>query len=1391
MPTQPNSTKRHFRPGRVAALPLFLVSAFVAARADAQSATNAKPLPNVLLLVDNSGSMERMYDNSLPSQNAASACSPGVATNPNRWGALIQALTGNMQPYYSCDAIARTSNAAFKNEFSIYGVNPYDDGYFLPYHRPLTGSSAATACALAPYKMSGVGTGTPFGPGRIGAGGDATDFPTDAFTAINYAALKSAYASGSNLPISGANACTFDQARDGQLDAARDYVRFGLMTFDNDINDGIGVTVAAPPSGQVSNTAPFLGMWTYRATSSSPFPALAGATGLPVGCATAQPWAVGARHNAAPPWEGRMVPFPAGNAALSDIQLNNDRVQQVLLGSRAYGATPIDGLIFDAKDYLTSTTHPFGPMGPNGDDYVKQKCRTQSVILLTDGAPNLSMRPACEGTGGTCPFTTTAIQTAKTLYDQNPSVVTYVIGFSVNGQNAATDGFPTALVDRTCRGYQTYAGGTPQALQTTCTSTPPKAGTTADACCQLNNIAFAGSGGLSGAPLAQQQGAIFVESQADLVLAFGKIMAGVTRDASTRTVPSYSPAVDFVSASAGQVRAGEFIASFIPSAQRVWSGEIDRTRSYCVGSTPTPQTQSTANGDSYAFNLASQAGQNQRLVITAQGSQSGIIDSAGTIRPWTTSTTYTDALVDNGTSTELAEKPGGGLLSSLATWPTTLNVDSRTCKRMRVTKNQTVTTFPALTNPAQCADAVWAFATSRSGLVSYSGQDFNFRCASGAAGAGASSGTCSISNIACSLGGSSCPTGEVCVPACSALGAIFRSNPVIVGPPEGLLRDDGYRTFAQQHTSRRPTMFVSTTDGVLHAFKALAAPDITDDNFYELWGFVPPAVLPNLASNFPTGQQILLDGSPVVKDVVWSRQPGADPAAQQWKTTLVSGLGYGGAGYYALNVTDPDCGGLGKQPCTSTFTAATSYTDVSQNEKGPHFLWQLTDLQCNGACGTSDDPAKRTRTAPNGKKMVALFGSQTGTPAITQVQIDIGEGVRQYGVALLPGGIDGAPVNGGSCLRGTASGAFNPGTYEVQDTAVGRRSYVRQWASSCSGPVPGRSLTVVRLDTGEIIRHFGRKLLDAPAVLGSLVTNSPFDSPVTGTPVVFPNVLGANAQRAYVGDADGTIWRVDLSDANPANWKVQLFHDMAASEGNGPAAAAMSQPLTIPLSLSVDPVGEPLISAATGDQENITYNTTVKNWVASIGDKNNKAKVYWSQTLTNGERVTGPMAVFDRTLYFASFRPGQPVQGQCSKGGEPYLWGVDYLTSQDGNQPSTQGGAGRWCKLSGSGTSNVDQATGTCTGVSNIQNEAVGAALGYAIIPGVTVRQTLSCASQDVSGDPAYTGMTATEYQLSFGRSDTRSTSPAGAVPAAARSSLRIARPRTPARLDAWAYVID
>jgi type IV pilus assembly protein PilY1 len=1418
MPTtrNPIGVPRFLRVARVAALgalPLALLGVSTDAHAQA-AGTNSKPLPNVLLLVDTSGSMERMPDNSLPSANRnpspqpSNVCAPGTASNPNRWGMLLQALTGNMQPYYSCDAIDRSA-PRFTTEFKINSIKPYDAGYFLPYHRPLTGVTS-TACTFAPSHLPGTGTGSGVGPASLGEPGatDASDFPPDAFTQVLNSTLVSAYNSGSPLPapLSSSDACTFEQAVDGQLDAAKDYVRFGLMTFDNDTDPGIGVSIAVPPSGNVLTANPFLGQWSYVKSAANPKLSSSLSTlgfGSPGGCATAPvAFEVGARHQAAPPWEGRMVGFPPSNGNIFDIETTNDQIQKVLLGTRPYGATPIEGMLEDARDYLL-----YNPLGPSTDLYVSSGCREEYIILLTDGAPNLDLRPACEGAGpptGKCPYNKTSV-IVNDLATLPKPIKTFVIGFSVNGAGDPSipfDGFPAPGVINNCKSwYASFPAPKVQSMHTACftvagASTTP-IGSTAEACCKLNEIAYWGDSGHTTGPF-------FAETQADLVLSFGRILGGVSKSATTRTLPGYSPAVSI----GGVNTTGQFIASFIPNAQKVWSGEIDRTRSICGGVggiQPLAQVQDPALGDSYADNLAAQAITGKRIFISVlaqatSGPSGTVIDSARTIRPYAAASP-TDGLSFFG-GLEVTS-PSDDLLKTTTNWAEAMDIapnvglTSPSCKRSKGVIPITGATqdIPALTQ-ATCKDVMWDFEVAKAGAMTISGWDFNVRCSAGTGNL--SMGFCSVSGAVCSLTdplactASAATLGEVCVPSCSALGGIYRSSPALVGTPNQFLRDDAYQLFSRDHSSRRQTMYVASMDGILHAFKALATNSFDAGNF-EMWAFVPPAVLPKIATNYPSGQQILLDGTPVVKDTVWDRAPADAVSSSQFHTTLVAGMGAGGAGYYALNVTDTDCDNGGtfstnSNACQGRFTAATSKpTAFAAN--GPHFLWQLTDMEQ----APSGDPAKPSRVARDGTQLVSLFGAQSGTPAIATLQMDPGDGnPRQIGVAILPGGIDGPPVKGGSCPRAIGA-TFTPSAYDFSAPGYGRRTTVRQWGATCAAPVPGRGVTIVRLDTGEILRHFGRAAQDVPKKILGKTTDSPFDSPIIGVPSIYPNAIGATTQKIFVGDADGSIWRIDVSSPDPTQWKVSLFQDLINLGLPSPASTfAESQPIALPMVLSQDPTGNLVVNVATGDQENLVVSSE-KNYVYSIQEARptvvgtpGQAVINWYKAFSNAERVTGPMTLFDRTLYFASYKPAYPVAGQCGQGGTASLWGTDFVTQS--SLGVTGGGAPRWCPLA----SGVDVVTQACAGALIQGEPVVDPALAGAIIPGVTVQATQSCAAfTGVAGDPVVGGLTATSYQIMFGATTTRGSAAPTGTPQAERRNIARPLPKTTASIDAWALVID
>ena len=127
------------------------------------------------------------------------------------------------------------------------------------------------------------------------------------------------------------------------------------------------------------------------------------------------------------------------------------------------------------------------------------------------------------------------------------------------------------------------------------------------------------------------------------------------------------------------------------------------------------------------------------------------------------------------------------------------------------------------------------------------------------------------------------------------LGDIVNGAPVYVKKPL-MTYGDGYSSFASKYANRQAVLYVAANDGMLHALK------VSDDDTggRELWAYVPSMVMSSMYlladSAYESKHRFFVDGAPLVADV----QNG-----EEWRTILVGGLGKGGRGYYALDVTEP------------------------------------------------------------------------------------------------------------------------------------------------------------------------------------------------------------------------------------------------------------------------------------------------------------------------------------------------------------------------------------------------------------------------------------------------------------------------------------------------------
>jgi type IV pilus assembly protein PilY1 len=214
----------------------------------------------------------------------------------------------------------------------------------------------------------------------------------------------------------------------------------------------------------------------------------------------------------------------------------------------------------------------------------------------------------------------------------------------------------------------------------------------------------------------------------------------------------------------------------------------------------------------------------------------------------------------------------------------------------------------------------------------------------------------------------------------SVLGDIVNSNPAYspenTANSSGFSKFPGYAAFAKQFDTRvgqggiarAKTVFVGANDGIFHAFSG----EFTQagGGGKEIFGYVPSMIyanLPSLANQNYTvigNHKYFVDGSPIV-----SEANVGTAASPNWKTVVINGLGAGGAGYFALDVTRPE------------------------NFDATKVLWELTAADVARTVGgvtksdlgasTTQARITRTKTSTTEESWFAVFGNgynSTTTP---------------------------------------------------------------------------------------------------------------------------------------------------------------------------------------------------------------------------------------------------------------------------------------------------------------------------------------------------------------------------------------------------------------------------
>jgi type IV pilus assembly protein PilY1 len=1306
--------------------------------------------PNALLLLDNSGSMAGALNGAY-----AYYYKGGTKT---RWTILAETLTGSVNGLYV------TSGGPFMESNDC---RPYAnlDNKILTSLNAAGFTGSASGASVAPFTWP-----TTHGNPKDR---DAVAFCNPyGKTCTSQSTWSSGQLCRQLQPGETDNGKDFSQVADGLLDVYRDRIRFGVASFDtmDNIPDGnpgehkqsslrgralgangnVGCNAAIDPGGDCWGTVgcqnaidgsqcllrkiwrndgagdyrPSAPQWSYWHSAGAVDTWLNGGRGsystLSVlsqnsFAANEQFVDIGMRNSRAHPWRGRLIGFGPADWKLDDKRLSgvvdcidedsctalhNEMVQQSVLGLSRYleSTTPLAALMRDAHDFILNdtTTHGihlpheydadvtdfeslYGTIGPQTDPYFSSaaSCRNTSVILVTDGEPWEDLDANMS-------------KYADLLHDEG--VNTFVIGVGMDSARWNPPGSATVAdtITADCSKLTVADLGTGRMCQRDTIggrrwkyadvapwkNSPKITPGGIRACCNLLETAVLGG----------SSRAYFPKNQLELKQELNKVFGSISGGAVSRTVPVFGGVTASFTANAGSSGAPavsyELRSSMDVSAgDSLWRGNLERVRYACdEDDAPVLQDLEVSAGDVFAENLTSTAVRPRKFftVVPREGDE-----IEGSLRA--PSVNAADGLFAGGNAGAFGRLGGGA--------------------RDKPQEYATLAAATALVWPTGNNDAEHLFGLSSSELGVCKAE----------LGAGSLS-ECSTRIIRWYAGDpnpdggaiaatdpapSRAPGSAQCSGDCSPLGAVYRSVPIFVPPPSesenddqnfGKRRSTGTPSFVERYHSRPTMLYSQTIDGQLHAFvvakndytvggafSSVPEADSLENN--ELWSFIPPAVMPRLWDNFNSHAR-LLDGQLAWGNVVYDRELGADAGddptkitSWEYQTVVVgcSGVSVGGSFCYALEVTDPT---------------------------SPKFLWQL-----------------RSAGDAKGKVGAALFGDYVPGASIAHIRIRDGEREAVKAVAIIPGG---------SMARTPSDLTYRRAKDDLDsawDKNVGRRprEIIRDWGTDA---LPARSLTFVELETGRILARMTGELADQPRLAtqsnaetqldDSVVVphkNSKFDSPITGIPATFPS--GARvAERVYVGDADGTLWRVELKGADPKAWEAHIAFDafnigssgestmsdawVPAGEGKGAKledsvtvphrklAGLIGQPIqTAPL-LSTDEQGDLVVTFATGDQESFnsltpgmvnvlvsfrdTFNSeredddVEETAFQAIVDKESGVELAWR----NGARVTGPLNLFDGQLYFAYFIPSESLACTYGTGG---ICGLHYLDKSEKGEP--------------------------------------------------------------------------------------------------------------------------
>ncbi len=394
-------------------------------------------------------------------------------------------------------------------------------------------------------------------------------------------------------------------------------------------------------------------------------------------------------------------------------------------------------------------------------------------------------------------------------------------------------------------------------------------------------------------------------------------------------------------------------------------------------------------------------------------------------------------------------------------------------------------------------------------------------------------------------------------------------------------------------TRDRPSVvYVGANDGMLHAFSGSTG--------RELFAYVPGSVFQNLpalsAMNFQ--HRYFVDSTPMVGDV--QRSNG------NWATYLVGGLGAGGQGYYALDITNQS-----------------GFASADEGALSALPIWEFTSAQDNDLGYTFNEPATNPLTGAH--MQIAKVADATVETGVWRVIVGNGYGsANEQAVLFMLNANTGAAATKLTAHGGPENGLSTPTPVDTDrdgliDTIYAGDLLGNMHKFQFSHLVSGQYVVARPTDSGAVWRYIGR------VFAGSV--SAP--EPIVTAPSVAPSCSGAGWHVAF---GSGKLNEAD-------DYADDSQRSFITLEDSGNSS------LTVPLAS---------LAEITYSQQTLANGRSGRTW----STPNLTGLRGWRMHFTGGERILGNSTLPPDTgaVLFATTRPSGDI---CTPGNTGHIMAVN------------------------------------------------------------------------------------------------------------------------------------